>query len=682
MRKIIKSRENIFLCDLTHDYQILAMDKMPLAIGMIASYCKRRLPDDIKVFLFKFINNLIEKLNKVEPFIIGFSNYVWNQNLNIEISKRIKLLYPKAVIVFGGPNFPIDYEKQINFMRDAPWIDFYMLYEGEESFTRLVEAFLESGRKIEKLKRICLPNTVSLIKDKLFFGEILDRIDIQNSPSPYLDNFFDKYFGKLEPMIQTTRGCPFSCTYCYDGLKYWNKIIHRDLDVLEEELKYIVERCDNSDKLSITDANFGMFKEDVEFCNIISKFQKKYNWPWEITLNTGKRNKHRILQSAEITSGAISVTASIQSSDPIVLRNIKRKNLPLKDILWIAEKTKNLHPDSSSNSDVILCLPGDTIQAHTKSIKDLIDNGIEVLATFQLMMLPGVSLVKDTEREKYKMVTKYRVLPRCFGIYKFLDSDNDIITAEIEEICVENNTLGFEDYIECRKFHLTIAIFYNDFVLSGLYNILRFLGFSVFDFIKDIQIYVYSLKMKEIYDGFIDETKEELWDSPKEILNFIRKPGIINKYKEGSYGSNLLYKWKVISYLKHMDFIIESAYKKAFDLINKNYASLSKNLSNIDIIKVMQDLRKLHKSLAVDFLDYDKILKVDFNYNVIDLHNNKITLNNIASVREKYLFSYTSNMKNYLKHNIKHEKMDINKIAKIISQTHFKKLLRKPSIIR
>ena len=88
--------QHIWLCDLTHTYQTIAMNKMPLGIGMIAAYCKKEFKDNISIHLFKFLDELIVEVENGEPpIIVGFSNYVWNHRLSLEVSKRIKAKYPR-----------------------------------------------------------------------------------------------------------------------------------------------------------------------------------------------------------------------------------------------------------------------------------------------------------------------------------------------------------------------------------------------------------------------------------------------------------------------------------------------------------------------------------------------------------------------------------------------------------
>ena len=84
--------------------------------------------------------------------------------------------------------------------------------------------------------------------------------DINDIPSPYLSGVLDKFFDyQLTPMLETTRGCPFSCTYCADGLSTKNKVTSYDSNRVEEELQYIAKRIKNIDEMYITDLNFGMY---------------------------------------------------------------------------------------------------------------------------------------------------------------------------------------------------------------------------------------------------------------------------------------------------------------------------------------------------------------------------------------------------------------------------------------
>ena len=132
---------DIVLSNLTHDYREIASSKVPLSVGVIGAFLSTKIPDaNITVFnQIKYIENLISEFPKNKKIIFGFSNFLWNQALNIAISKIIKSNFINSIIVFGGPNLSSDsFEREI-FLKTNKQIDFYILDEGEYAFYKLVD---------------------------------------------------------------------------------------------------------------------------------------------------------------------------------------------------------------------------------------------------------------------------------------------------------------------------------------------------------------------------------------------------------------------------------------------------------------------------------------------------------------------------------------------------------------
>ena len=120
-----------------------------------------------------------------------------------------------------------------------------------------------------------------------------------------MDKFFD---GKLTPMIQTNRGCPFTCTFCVDGADTVNRVNQFGLDRVSAELDYIGEHVTNNvHSLHISDLNFGMYPRDLEICDDIVGIQKKHNYPTSVLSTTGKNKKERIIQAIEKLNGTMSL---------------------------------------------------------------------------------------------------------------------------------------------------------------------------------------------------------------------------------------------------------------------------------------------------------------------------------------------------------------------------------------
>ena len=143
----------ITLSELTHTGTIIDANNTPLAIGYIAAHLESVVEKDVEIQLFKYPKDLSEFLGNRTPQIAAFSNYMWNERLQYEYASQIKKRHPHVVTIFGGPNYPIDKEEQLEFLRKHPNIDFYVDGEGELAFAELVTALIAQNSMETLLKR-------------------------------------------------------------------------------------------------------------------------------------------------------------------------------------------------------------------------------------------------------------------------------------------------------------------------------------------------------------------------------------------------------------------------------------------------------------------------------------------------------------------------------------------------
>ena len=379
----------IWLADLTYTQQSIASDVVPAAIGLIAEKKKKKIPDLQTIKLFKYPEKLSELFENEKPELIGFSNYIWNSSLTDSYLKAIKEKYPEIITVVGGPNFPTNSDEQRSYLSNRPWIDFYIVKEGEHAFASLIECLMKNG-KIDDLRK--LPNLVFRTEDYFYSNDKIERImDLSEIPSPYLSNRLDEFLdGKLLPITQTNRGCPFTCTFCTEGQRYWTKVRRKPRNVVEGELSYISEKMNKlppskrRTDLLIADSNFGMFEEDLDTCKVIADEQDKTGYPKYINVATGKNKKERVLEAAKIVKGAMKLAGSVQSLDEEVQDNIKRKNISSKEIVEMALKSSEI--GANTYSEVILGLPGDTKEKHFDTLKTLVESSFTTISMYQLMI--------------------------------------------------------------------------------------------------------------------------------------------------------------------------------------------------------------------------------------------------------------------------------------------------------
>lgn len=678
-----ESTIKIWLVDPTYTQQQISSESMPGAIGGIATFTEHNLKLKHPIRLFKYPEKLAKALeDNGIPNIIGFSNYMWNCELSLALARRIKEYSADTVVVMGGPNYPVAASEQEIFLRQHPEIDFYIIGEGELAFANLVAALIRANMKKNELKDE-LPSVHYIMSDgQAHITTTMERIkDLTEIPSPYLEGKLDEFFdGKLQPVIQTTRGCPFACTFCVEGTQYYTKIYRNNQEKTKAELDYIgskmneVRKKGGRNDLWLVDSNFGMYSQDLETCKSIAECQAKYGWPEYIQCDIGKNNKPRVLNAARLVKGAMRLSGSVQSLDPNVLMNIKRSNISGEDLMQLAVEASEI--DADSRSEIILALPGETLQSHFDTIKTVINARFNHVNTYQLMMLPGTEIDSPETRNKFDMKTRFRVLPRCFGYYTVLG--RQIIAAEIEEVCVSTNTLSFEDYVKCRKMHLLIHIFHNDGLFSSALNFVKYLKLSPFRWLE----LMYEEKMidgvKELFDKYEKETRNELWIKRDDLAKHIQNPGIIDAYISGELGYNLLFIHKALAMSRYLEQLKEFAKITLQKLISENKCDATENLTFVN------DALNFDACCSTNiFQNLDSIPKITMTYDIPRFQNDyeQKSINDYLLIKSKTMnFILNDEQKDILTRSLKLYGNNNLGISRILTKVFVKKILRKPII--
>tara|TARA_Y100000766_G_scaffold285076_1_gene306246 strand:+ start:1759 stop:3792 length:2034 start_codon:yes stop_codon:yes gene_type:complete len=596
---------DVWLADLTHTGQSIASDAIPAAVGMIAEAVEEQCLGVSEIKLFKFPEILNEALLENPPTVIGFSNYVWNFKLSQAFGIAIKERHPDTVIVMGGPNFPSTSEERKSFLLENPWIDFYIEKEGEIPFVKLINLLITSSAKDMASEKVADVPNLCFIKDNNFYqSNNIERLgDLDKIQSPYLTGRLDSFLdGRLMPVIQTNRGCPFSCAFCTEGQGFWNKVKKKSRQKIGDEIRYIASALNKlpdgkkRGDLLIADSNFGMFPDDLVTCDVINEVQQNYNYPNYINVATGKNKKDRVLEAARRVNGAMKLAGSVQSLDPEVQEHMKRSNISAEAIVSLALEASEI--GTNTYSEVILALPGDTKQKHYLTLKTLVDSDFSTVSMYQLMVLPGTEFGGSETKTKFEMKTKYRVVPRAFGKYSIFT--DEISVAELEEICVQNKSLPYEDYLQCRRTNLMINIFFNDRVFNETLMVLRWCGISVFDFLISISESLQNQNFENFVQEFIDETEGELWNDSDSLTEFVKDDENISKFISGELGSNLIFKFKALSLTRDFEAICEALSSSIDELAkNTNMSSSLRDLIQETVIYKKYQVRNIFDDPAM-----------------------------------------------------------------------------------
>lgn len=500
-----------------------------------------------------------------EPFLVGFSCYVWNYEYNKALAKEIKSRFPQCFIVFGG--------HQVNAKSDvveSDYVDFVIQSEGEESFRRLL---------LHLCGKLPAENVCNLIY-KSENGEInINPIDTSfvERQSPYINGLFDELVEKEElrfsAILETNRGCPNKCAFC-DWGNIKAKMKSFDIELVKAEIDWMsknkIEYCYSSD------SNFGLFPRDIEIVEYIIEKNKQNGYPQKFQATYSKNNPETVfninkrLNEVGMSKGA---TLSFQSMSQEALDRINRKNMPLENFLELMSlyNSNNI----AAYSEIILGLPGETYESFKNGIEQLLECGQHMAINFFNCELLTNSIMSDPEYiEKYKIeyaVTEqhqYHVVPNKEGI------------PEYSKIVVSTSTLSKEDWIRCNILHVFVRAFHN----LGL--------------LQCIAIYLFyekNVKYMDFYCSLIDYAK----NNPESICGRIYL-WLENKYREILNNSGSL-----------------TCYDPVF-------GELTWPLEEGSFLKVIKDYKTFYseiRSFVKGYIDEDELLEDIFNYQVSVVKN-------------------------------------------------------------
>ncbi|MEX0696132.1 MAG: radical SAM protein [Dongiaceae bacterium] len=592
-------KKPIYLIDLTHESVLgPGSDTMPLQLGLIAAYCLKDHGDRVEVEIFKYIRDFEAAVERRPPFLVAASNYLWNIDLGYKAVQAVRRCHPEVISVFGGPNYPDERADQIDFLRAHPDIDFYIEKDGEVPFARLVGLLLDNLGDVAAAKKAMLPSVQALHEGEAQIGPLEPRLrDLTMIPSPYTTGLMDKFFdGRLLPTIQTNRGCPFSCTFCTEGSRYYTKVFKTSFDRKKAEIDYIVARVGDIKTLRITDSNFGMFEEDVEFCRYLGKIQDDTGYPEYVTCSAGKNKKERILECNRLLKGAMRLTASVQSLSRDVLEKVKRSNVSPDALMMMSDQTSDT--DTHSYSEIILALPGDSLQVEHETIAGLMAAGIGNITQHQLALIYGTEINTRASREQYRMRGMYRPIQRCVGRYSLFGEEIEAI--EIEEICVATDTLSYEDYIEARRLYLTVGIFYNDRIFGEIHALLRVLKLPTYEWIKLLHGHAgdFPPQIKRLYDEFLADTLGELWDTPERLRRDVTAD--LERYVGGEAGGNIIYKYRSRAAIHDFEALHATAYRYLRQYLREKGVSCEDAVRDIESYSRCQKFDLLNTDYSSD----------------------------------------------------------------------------------
>lgn len=424
---------------------------VPYAYGALRAYCEGDTRYNYRwhepFFMIDTPESFLPLLEN--PSVVCFSMYLWNEKIHNRIAQLIRQRFPEALVVFGGPSVPNN--KTIESYDYAAQIVVHG--EGEKAFSEILYRWQND------LSLADIPNTSlkkSTISPYTFNGYQKDPVVCLESP--YLKGYFDQILDKkvykgieIVALWEKERGCPYKCSFC-DWPWTGTKVRYRGREDIFKEIDYF-SRHKLTD-IYMCDANFGMWKEDIEIARELARVKIQTGYPKTLIYSTAKRSDENVVAMSKILAEADMIwgtTLSVQSLNTETLKSIKRVNIT-------PTRFKEFTDDNAINrigvySEVILGLPLETRSTFIEGIGKILESGNhEDLRLFEFFFLPNAPVNNQADIEKYGLVVRRKPL-------NLLSERN--LSEEAVDIVVGTNTMPFDEWVFCYLYGELIQSLHN-----------------------------------------------------------------------------------------------------------------------------------------------------------------------------------------------------------------------------
>ena len=385
-------------------------------------------------------DDILKDIYLEQPDVVCFSCYIWNISFVRELVPDLKKILPQVELWAGGPEVSYD---AVEFLKKNPAFFGVMVGEGEETFHELAGYYIE--RK---------PETLSGIRGVAFRDENKGRdvvhtgwrelMDLSKVPFAYsnLTEFKNRII-----YYESSRGCPFSCSYCLSSID--KKLRFRDIELVKKELQFFIDN--KVPQVKFVDRTFNC-KHDhaMEIWRYITENDNGItNFHFEISADLLRAEELALMKT--MRPGLIQLEIGVQSTNPQTIKAIRRTMdfEKLKGIVEQIHSFGNIH----QHLDLIAGLPYEGYDSFHKSFCDVYALRPEQFQLGFLKVVKGSHMMEMTGEYQilYKDREPYEVLSTAWLTY------GEILRLKMVESMVEvyynsgqfKNTLVFlEKYFD------------------------------------------------------------------------------------------------------------------------------------------------------------------------------------------------------------------------------------------
>ena len=327
--------------------------------------------------------------------VVCFSCYIWNISFVRELIRDLVKILPKTAFWAGGPEISYDAEK---FLTEMPEMTGVMVGEGEKTFHDLLEFYIDGKDSLEEISGIAYRTG-----DKIIHNGWRELMDL--SAIPFVYEHLEKFENRII-YYESSRGCPFSCSYCLSSID--KKLRFRDLELVKKELQFFLDH--RVPQVKFVDRTFNCKHEHAMtiWKYILEHDNGVTNFHFEISADLLREEEMELM--SQMRPGLIQLEIGVQSTNPETIRAIHR-HMDLKKLEHCVNRVhsfRNIH----QHLDLIAGLPYEDYDIFHQSFNDVYQMKPDQLQLGFLKVLKGSLMQKEAEGYGivYKEKEPYEVL--------------------------------------------------------------------------------------------------------------------------------------------------------------------------------------------------------------------------------------------------------------------------------
>lgn len=364
------------------------------------------------------------------PDVVCVSCYIWNVSFVKELMADLTKILPDADFWAGGPEVSYDAEK---FLTENPEFKGVMVGEGEETFRELAGYYVEKNpQDLKDMTGICYKDGEKIIHNG--WRQIMDLSSI-----PFIYKDLSDFKNRII-YYESSRGCPFSCSYCLSSID--KKLRFRDTEMVKKELQFFIDN--KVPQVKFVDRTFNC-KHDHAMA--IWKYINEHdngvtNFHFEISADLLREEE--LQEMSTMRPGLIQLEIGVQSTNPDTIKVIHRTMdfEKLKGIVDRIHSFGNIH----QHLDLIAGLPYEDYDSFRHSFNDVYALKPQQLQLGFLKVLKGSHMMEMCQEYGivYKTREPYEVLST-----KWLDYDHVLKLKTVENMVeVYYNSGQFQNTLE------------------------------------------------------------------------------------------------------------------------------------------------------------------------------------------------------------------------------------------